>query len=127
MGKKRRFERVPCNENVMVHYRDVFMEGILRDISLNGALVRFNEDMPMQPGEQCLITIFLITFDTTLHFLADVRHSQGSEAGVEFLFMDSDTRIYLESLLAFRAANPHLISDEFHFSLSHNGNPADSN
>jgi PilZ domain len=119
MDKERRFERVVCNEKVIVHYNDIFMEGRLRNISVNGALVHLNEDMLMQHGEQCLITICLNIFDITLHFLAEVRHSHKNEAGVKFLFMDSDTKIYLKSLLAFRTANPQLISEEFDYSLSY--------
>ena len=122
MDKERRFERVPCNEKVIVHYMDRFMDGKLRNISVNGALVQLENDMPMQPGEQCLITIHLSIFDSTLHFLAEVRHSHVNVAGVKFLFMDSDTKIYLNNLLAFRTANPHLISEEYDYSSYHSGN-----
>ncbi len=113
MGKKRRFERVACNEKVIVHYHDIFVRARLRNISVNGALVELDEELSMQLGEQCLITICLNIFDTTLYFRAEVRHSDKKEAGVEFLFMDSDTKIYLNSLLAFRAANPQLIAEGF--------------
>jgi hypothetical protein len=109
MDKERRFERIACNEKVIVHYNDIFMEARLRNISINGALVHLNEDMLMQCGELCLITICLNIFDITLHFRAEVRHSSKNEVGVKFLFMDSDTKIYLNSLLAFRIANPQLI------------------
>jgi len=118
MDKVRHFERVACNEKVIIHYNDIFMEARLRNISINGALVHLNEDMLMQLGEQCLITICLNIFDITLHFLAEVRHSRKNEAGVKFLFMDSDSKIYLKSLLAFRTANPQLISEEFDYSAT---------
>ena len=104
----------------MVHYMDHFMEGKLRNLSVNGALVQLENDMPMQPGVQCLITIHLNIFESTLHFLAEVRHSHGNAAGVKFLFMDSDTKIYLDSLLAFRTANQHLISEEYDYSSRYN-------
>lgn len=126
MDKERRFERVTCNEKVIVHYKDIFMEGRLRNISVNGALVHLNEDLLMQLGEQCLITICLNIFDITLHFRAEVRHNRNNEVGVKFLFMDSDTKIYLNSLLAFRTANPQLISEEFDYSLHDNGNSGGS-
>jgi hypothetical protein len=126
MDKERRFERVACNEKVIVHYYDIFMEGRLRNISINGTLVHLNEDILMQLGEQCLITICLNIFDITLHFRAEVRHSRKNEVGVKFLYMDSDTKIYLNSLLAFRTANPQLISEEFDYSLYDNGNSGGS-
>ena len=126
MDKERLFERVACNEKVIVHYNDIFKEARLRNISVNGALAHLNEDMLMQPGDQCLITICLNIFDITLHFRAEVRHSCKNEVGVKFLFMDSDTKNYLNSLLAFRTANPHLISEEFDNSLYHNGNSGGS-
>lgn len=126
MDKERRFERVACNEKVIVHYNDTLMEAKLRNISINGALVHLNEDLSMPCGEQCLISICLNIFDITLHFRAEVRHSCNNEVGVMFLFMDSDTKIYLNSLLAFRTANPHLISEEFEISLYHSGNSGDS-
>jgi hypothetical protein len=122
MDKERRFERVACNEKVVVHYNDIFKEARLRNISINGALAHLNEDVLMQRGDQCLITICLNTFDLTLHFRAEVRHSCKNEVGVKFLFMDSDTKNYLNSLLAFRTANPHLISEEFDNSVYHDGN-----
>jgi hypothetical protein len=98
------------------------MEARLRNISVNGALVHLKEDMLMQRGEQFMITICLNIFDITMHFRAEVRHSRKNEVGVKFLFMDSDTKIYLNSLLAFRTANPQLISEEFDNSLYQNGN-----
>jgi hypothetical protein len=125
MDKERRFERVACNEKVIVHYNDIFKEARLRNISINGALAHLNEDMLMQTGDQCQITISLNIFDITLHFRAEIRHSCKNEVGVRFLFMDSDTKNYLNSLLAFRTANPQLISEEFDNSLYHNGNTED--
>ena len=122
MDKERRFDRVACNEKVIVQYHEIIKEARLRNISINGALAQLNEDMLMQLGDQCLITICLNIFDITLHFRAEVRHSCKNEVGVKFLFLDSDTKNYLNSLLAFRTANPHLISEEFDNSLCHNGN-----
>ncbi len=122
MGKKRLFERVPCNEKVMLRYEDTYMGGRLRNVSVNGALVQLNEEMPMQLGKRCLITICMHVFDIKLHFLAETRHSHKDEAGVKFLFMDSDTKIYLEYLLAFRTANPHLIAKEFEYTSYRDGN-----
>jgi hypothetical protein len=126
MDKERRFERVACNEKVIVHYNDIFNEARLRNISINGALALLNDEISMQPGDQCLITICLNIFDITLHLRAEVRHSCRHEVGVKFLFMDSDTKNYLNSLLAFRTANPHLISEGFDNSSYHNGNSGGS-
>ncbi len=122
MAKERRFERVPCNEKVMLRYDDTYMGGRLRNISVNGALVQLNEEMSMQLGKQCLITICMNIFDINLHFLAEIRHSHKDEAGVVFLFMDSDTKTYLTNLLSFRTANPHLISKEFDYPSYRDGN-----
>jgi len=115
VGNKRHFERVQCNEKVIVHYNDIYMGGRLRNISVNGALVQLDEEMSMQLGTRCLISICMNIFDITLHFTAEVRHSYKNEAGVEFCFMDSDSKIYLKNLLAFRTENPHLISKEFDY------------
>ena len=122
MDKERHFERVACNEKVIVQYNEIIKEARHRNISINGALAQLNEDMLMQLGDQCLITICLNIFDITLHFRAEVRHSCKNEVGVKFLFLDSDTKNYLNSLLAFRTANPQLISEEFDNSLYLNGN-----
>ena len=122
MDKERRFERVACNEKVIVQYNEIIKEARLRNISINGALAQLNEDMLMQLGDQCLITICLNIFDITLHFRAEIRHSCKNEVGVKFLFLDSDTKNYLNSLLAFRTANPQLISEGFDNSSYHNGN-----
>ena len=122
MDKERRFERVACNEKVILHYNEIIKEARLRNISINGALAHLDEDMLMQLGDQCLITICLNIFDITLHFRAEIRHSCKDEVGVKFLFMDSDTKNYLNSLLAFRTANPHLISEEFDNPSYRNGN-----
>lgn len=126
MDIERRFERVACNEKVIVNYNDLFMEARLQNISINGALVQLDEDKLIQCGEQCRITICLNIFDITLHFRAEVRHSCKNEVGVKFLFMDSDTKIYLNSLIAFRTANPQLISEEFDYSSYNNGNSGGS-
>jgi hypothetical protein len=115
MGEERCFERVSCNEKVMVRYGDMFMGGRLRNISDNGALVQLDDEMPMKLGTECMISICLNIFDITLHFKAEVRHSLKNEAGVEFRFMDSDSKIYLKSLLAFRTENPHLISETYDY------------
>jgi hypothetical protein len=122
MGNERRFARVPCNEKVTLRYDGAYMGGRLRNISVNGALVQLNEEMSMQLGEQCLITICMKTFDINLHFLAEIRHSHNNEVGVVFLFIDSDTKSYLKSLLAFRTANPYLIAEEFDYPPYRDGN-----
>lgn len=127
MGKERRFERVPCNEKVMLRYEDIYMDARLRNISTNGALVQLDEELSMQLGKQCMITIGMNIFGITLHFIAEIRHSEKAEAGVKFLFMDSDTENYLNSLLAFRTKNPHLISMEFDYPSYRHGNPGDGN
>ena len=57
MDKERRFERVACNEKVILHYNEIIKEARLRNISINGALAHLDEDMLMQLGDQCLITI----------------------------------------------------------------------
>jgi len=125
MGIKRRFERIRCNEKVIVHYNDIYMGGRLRNISVNGALVQLDQEMSMQLGTQCMISICMNIFDITLHFIAEVRHSRKDEAGVEFRFMDIDSKIYLKSLLAFRTENPHLISKEFDFPSYRDDNSGD--
>lgn len=99
MEEKRRFIRVACKEKVLVELNNHMVSATLINISLNGALVEFENDMTFQQGDRWKIALPLVTSDITLRFGAEVFHRSDTMAGVKFVHTDLDTMIHLRSLI----------------------------
>jgi hypothetical protein len=97
--EKRRFSRCKIVEKCFVDYDSGSSEVTLQDISLKGAMVAFNTSMAFNLGDGICLSFPLGHSDKYLKFDAEIKHSDGNMAGMEFLETDLGTLIDLHSLL----------------------------
>jgi hypothetical protein len=115
MGEKRRFRRIECLENCSVSGQKGLFSVKLLDISLKGALIEFEGEVPLEDGEAASVCLQLSNSDVKLTFETQVVHHHGRLAGVKFMEMDLDTMIHLRGLMEARTMDPELLHKEIAF------------
>ena len=97
--EKRKFHRVQLTAKSMLTHKNVIYRGQLENISLNGALVRFDLGIIVPQGVEYNLAIYLESEDTPLLLNVEVVCSTCAMAGVKFLSYEDDTLIRLHNLL----------------------------
>ncbi len=113
--KKRRFSRVAFAEKCTVKYEGYSFDVTLEDISLKGALVRFEATAGCRPGDRLEISFLLGGSDIPMKFSAQVVHVSDDTAGVKFVETSLDTMIHLRGLMEARTLDPDKIQSELAF------------
>jgi hypothetical protein len=96
---ERRYTRFKMVEKCFVDYENGSSEVTLQDISLKGAMVSFNNAIPFSLGDGICLSFPLGHSDKYLQLNAEIKHSDGTMAGMEFLDTDLGTLVELHSLL----------------------------
>jgi len=118
MEDNRRFNRVKCEEKVLVGFEGSIASAQLLNISLRGALVEFDNNVTFQLGDILDITFPLDTSDILLQFEAKVMHRNNNVAGVKFIRIDLDSMIHLRSFIEARTMDPDQVLKEFEYFLT---------
>jgi c-di-GMP-binding flagellar brake protein YcgR len=113
MEDKRRFNRVTCEEKILVGFDGSIVKAQLLDISLKGALVEFENEVTFQHGDILDITLTLDNSDIVLQFDSKVMHRRNNVAGVKFIRIDLDSMIHLRSFIEARTMDPEQVVKEF--------------
>ncbi len=113
MEDKRRFTRIVCYEKVLVVFGGVKIPAALMNISLDGALIEFQNDVAFGPDDIFEINLPLNNSNILLQFGTKVVHRRNNVAGVKFIHVDLDTMIHLRSFLEARSGNLEQVADEF--------------
>ena len=121
MEDKRRFNRVTCEEKVLVCFDGSIVRAQLLDISLKGALVEFENDVTFQHGDILDITLSLDNSDIVLQFESKVMHRSNNVAGVKFIRIDLDSMIHLRSFIEARTMDPEQVVKEFEYFIESKG------
>ncbi|MDD2319539.1 MAG: PilZ domain-containing protein [Geobacteraceae bacterium] len=117
MTKSRRFSRVKCVEKCIVETAAGPCEVRLLDISLKGALLEHDANLPVAKGDRWKLLFRLDHSDIILEFGVEVVHCSENLAGVKFVEVDLDTMIHLRSLMEARTVNPEQVRYELEFLL----------
>jgi c-di-GMP-binding flagellar brake protein YcgR len=115
MEDKRRFNRVTCEEKLLVRFDGSPTRAQLLDISLKGALVEFENDVTFQLGDILDITLTLDDSDIVLQFESKVIHRNNNVVGVKFIRIDLDSMIHLRSFIEARSMDPEQVIREFEY------------
>ena len=115
MEERRNFVRVKFLTEVEVVYFDNTYLAELFDISLNGALIQPESEIPMGLGNTCDLKISLAAKDLTLEFKTELVHLNGSKIGLKFLSQDIDTMTHLRRLLELNVCDHDRITHELAF------------
>jgi hypothetical protein len=115
MEEKRRFNRVTCEEKLLVRFDGSSTRAQLLDISLKGALVEFENEVPVQLGNILDITLTLDNSYIVLQFESKVIHRNNNVVGVKFIRIDLDSMIHLRSFIEARTMDPEQVIREFEY------------
>ncbi|MFG1496153.1 PilZ domain-containing protein [Saccharospirillum sp. HFRX-1] len=100
--EQRRFQRISFDARVSLDFGEVQCSGVLRDISLKGALVMLNEGAGyIETGQTGELKVRLDQGDVEMQMEISVAyvHPQRQACGVSILSMDVDTASHLRRLV----------------------------
>ncbi|MCF6289935.1 MAG: PilZ domain-containing protein [Desulfobacterales bacterium] len=116
MADRRNFQRIKFSTTSMLKVGDSPYQGDLLDISLNGALLRFDTLPPVHRGEICDLEIRLPASEISMNFKVELVHSDdGNEYGLKFISQDIETITHLRRLVELNMGD----SEEFNREFSH--------
>lgn len=100
MDDKRFFKRVKFESTSQIEINNKSHAAELLDISLRGALLSADKELPMKEGEHGVLYIHLPQSDITMTFDAKLVHNNNAgNYGFKFLTEDIDTITHLRRLL----------------------------
>lgn len=111
MIEKRHFHRVRLSAASELSGSDINVHGRLENISINGALIRFDQDVVVSSGSEYILTIYPKD-DVHLRFRVEVVHANHSLAGVKFVGYDADMLRRLGELVAALTQEPDRLRAE---------------
>lgn len=119
MNERRRFHRVGFTAKSELRHLDTIYRGQLKNISLNGALIRFDEGIIVPIGCEYSLSIYLEGEDTPLRLIAEVICATCALAGVKFLYYEPETETRLYRLLERVSTEPDKLKGELKLIRKH--------
>ncbi len=117
MDEKRYFSRISFKADSRIEFSDKFYDGKLLDLSLRGALLKFNEQIPLKMNGSCTLIIHLHSSDIKLIFDAELVHIHENNLGFKFISEDIGTMTHLRNLISLNVGDYDKITDELDFWL----------
>ncbi len=118
MDDKRYFSRINFTAKSQIEIDDKVYPGELLDLSLRGALLKFEEQIPAKMSDICTLTINLHSSDIRLIFDAELVHIDQKGLGFKFISEDVGTMTHLRNLLSLNVGDYDKITDELEFWLT---------
>ncbi len=114
MADRRNFQRIKFSTASMLKAGDTPYQGDLLDISLKGALLRFNTSPPIQRDGVYDLEIRLPSSEISMNFkVALVRSGAGNEYGFKFISQDIGTIAHLRRLVELNIGDSSEFDREF--------------
>jgi hypothetical protein len=99
MNEMRRFQRIRFNAKCSLTHNNITYLGQLENISVNGALISFNDGVVIPKNESCSLTIYLDDENSQLRLLIGVIHSNFTMIGIKFIIKDEEIQERLYNLI----------------------------
>jgi hypothetical protein len=100
MNEKRQFQRVRFRAKCSLSHNNITYLGQLENISVNGALISFNDGIIIPNNDRCMLKIYLDGKDSSLRIEIEVIHSDFTMVGIRFIAVDDDVKDYLSKMIA---------------------------
>lgn len=100
MIEKRKSLRVPLTSKTILSQNGTTYRGHLENISMNGALIRLEQDTRLPIGNGYSLAIYSDDEDAPIQLCAEVVCFTFAMAGVKFVSSEADTESRLKALLA---------------------------
>ncbi len=114
MNEQRSYRRIPFQTEAELHIAQTSYSCELVDLALQGALFKTEQELPLQIGDQCLMTISLPASDLTMEFTGEMIHHRGQFYGFIFVSEDVVTMGHLRRLLELNFGNGDEVDREFY-------------
>lgn len=115
MNEKRHFVRVTFHNKVKVDFGNKSISGELENISLNGALITFDQPCSLTPSDLATLHLALSEYEHTLQMSAVLAHHEQNSYGFKFKEMDINTMSDLRRLLELNTGDETEIVHELEF------------
>ena len=112
MPEQRKFHRIPFESVALVAHAGHGHACDLIDLSLQGALFRAPEGLPLVLGDRCDLSIFLPASDRTLEFRGKLVHQERTDYGFRFTREEDDSMLHLRRLLELNCGDSGQIDRE---------------
>jgi c-di-GMP-binding flagellar brake protein YcgR len=112
MIEKRRFQRIRFTAASDLTHNNISYKGQLENISLNGALLSFNDGLIVPQDDECILIVYLKGENIPLRLTVRVIYSNFTMIGVKFESMDAGTRERVNDLVAALSVEPEKLKDE---------------
>jgi len=105
MIEKRKFQRARLTAKSMLSHDDVIYQGQLENISLNGALVRFQHGVIVPLGQYDL-AVYIEDKEAPLRFIVEIVCATNALSGMKFVSCEADTETSLFQLMGMLTPGP---------------------
>lgn len=112
MIDKRQFHRVQLSSNAMLSNNDSVYQGQLQNISMTGALIRFEDGTFLSKGSKYGLTITIDGEDAPLHLAVEVVFNTFAMAGIKFVSFKANSGIRLAKLIDRFSSDPDVVMAE---------------
>jgi len=99
MKEKRQCKRIRFDAKCSLSHNNINYLGRLENISLNGALISFNEGLIIPKDEKCFLTIYIEGIKAPLRSDVTVIHSNFTMVGIKFTSKSEMLKAALENLI----------------------------
>lgn len=114
MSEHRNYRRIPFQTEAELNIAEAPHQCELVDLALQGALFKSEQDLPLEIGNQCQMTITLPSSDLTMEFSGELIHQRGQFYGFIFVSEDIVTMGHLRRLLELNFGNGDEVDREFY-------------
>ena len=117
MKEHRYFSRINFTVAAKLQFDSQLYETELLDLSLKGALIQTQADVPLKKGDIAELKFDLNAPDISMSFNAELVHLHKNNLGFKFNSLDITTLTHLRRLLELNTGNSEQITNELSFWL----------
>ena len=110
--QQRWFHRVLFTAKSVVSLDDVIFKGQLENISLSGALISFEDEIIVNRGDKCFLTIYPEGESQPIRIIAEVVRYLRNMVGIKFVAIDGETQSCLYELVKKVTSEPEIMKEE---------------
>ena len=110
--EQRWFHRVLFTAKSVVTFDDVIFKGRLENISLNGAMISFENDITVNRGDKCFLTIYPEGESQPIRIITEVVRFLRNMVGIKFVAIDAETQFCLYELVKRVSTEPENLDAE---------------
>ena len=110
--QQRMFHRVLFTAKSVVTLDEVIVKGKIENISLNGAMISFENDITVNRGDKCFLTIYPDGENQPIRIIAEVVRFLRNMVGIKFVALDEEAQRCLYELVKRVATEPENMDEQ---------------